>query len=267
MCTAHLRGGFAESRRLFRQYGYRLLRRITRERFRQATGLPESRIRKAFGTYNALVRAAGLQPSLFHQMVSEDEMLAALRDAVREAGGPIGYSHFTRVGRVRPRHYLRRWASWPEAIAALCAWIERNDPGFAYLGALRRYAEAERERQSGRDEEGDRRYGRLLNFRGLLHAPVNEQGVILLFGAVAAELGFLIESIGTDFPDCEAKRQAEDGTLERVGIEFELRSRGFREHEHDPAACDLIVCWEHNWPDCPVEVLELRTRIRQLAAG
>jgi hypothetical protein len=28
-------------------------------------------------------------------------------------------------------------------------------------------------------------------------------------------------------------------------------------HLHDLSGCDLIVCWRHNWPECPVEVLEL----------
>jgi hypothetical protein len=243
------------------------LRQITRDRFHAETGVAESRIRKAFGTYNKLVETAGLQPYLHNQAVTEDAMLAALRDAVREAGRPIGQSHFARVGRFSIRPYQRRWASWAEVTTALCAWIARNDPEFPHLAALRRQGEIEVERQASRDAEASRRYGHLLNFRGLLHAPVNEQGVILLFGAVAAELGFLIESIGTVFPDCDAKRVAEDGTLERVRIEFEHRSRSFREHEHDPAGCDLIVCWEHNWPDCPVEVLELGTRIRQMTAG
>ena len=29
-------------------------------------------------------------------------------------------------------------------------------------------------------------------------------------------------------------------------------------------ACDLIVCWRHNWPECPenLEVLELSTVVR-----
>jgi hypothetical protein len=27
---------------------------------------------------------------------------------------------------------------------------------------------------------------------------------------------------------------------------------------HPAAHCDLIVCWKHNWPECPLEVLELR---------
>jgi len=22
--------------------------------------------------------------------------------------------------------------------------------------------------------------------------------------------------------------------------------------------CDMIICWKHNWPECPLEVLELR---------
>jgi hypothetical protein len=28
--------------------------------------------------------------------------------------------------------------------------------------------------------------------------------------------------------------------------------------------CDIIVCWEHDWPDCPIEVIELRDVIRKL---
>jgi hypothetical protein len=27
---------------------------------------------------------------------------------------------------------------------------------------------------------------------------------------------------------------------------------------HDLKGCDMIVCWEHNWPECPLEVLELK---------
>jgi hypothetical protein len=23
----------------------------------------------------------------------------------------------------------------------------------------------------------------------------------------------------------------------------------------------MIVCWEHNWPECPIEVLELNTLV------
>jgi hypothetical protein len=39
-------------------------------------------------------------------------------------------------------------------------------------------------------------------------------------------------------------------------VEFE--SRNFLRHGNDPKKCDVIVCWIHNWPECPLEVVELR---------
>lgn len=109
-------------------------------------------------------------------------------------------------------------------------------------------------------------YGPILNFRGLQHAPINEQGVVYLFGMVSFELGFVIEVIRTDFPDCEGKRLVNEnkGLWERVAIEFEYKSNNFKEQGHDPNKCDLIVCWEHDWSDCPIEVLELKSKIKEL---
>jgi hypothetical protein len=52
--------------------------------------------------------------------------------------------------------------------------------------------------------EGRPTYGDPIDFRGLRHAPVNEDGVVLLFGMVARELGYLVEAVQAGFPDCEA---------------------------------------------------------------
>ncbi len=94
---------------------------------------------------------------------------------------------------------------------------------------------------------------------GLAYEPVNEMGVMLLFGMVCRQLGFVIESVQSGFPDCEAKIEIEPGRWQHFRIEFEYESRGFKEHGHDPAKCDLIVCWRHNWKNCPphIQVLEL----------
>jgi hypothetical protein len=73
-------------------------------------------------------------------------------------------------------------------------------------------------------------------------------------------LGFLVLRVQTGFPDCEAMRVV-GGRLRPVKIEFELESRNFLRHMHDPAGCDLIICWEHNWPECPIEVIELSALI------
>ena len=111
-------------------------------------------------------------------------------------------------------------------------------------------------------------YGNPIDFRGLRHEPVNENGVVLLFGMVARELGYSVEAVQAGFPDCEAKRQIGRDTWQRVRIEFEFESRNFRDHGHSPDHCDVIVCWRHNWPGCPpqLEVVELSLVISELAA-
>jgi hypothetical protein len=86
--------------------------------------------------------------------------------------------------------------------------------------------------------------GERLDFRGLLHAPVNELGVVYLFGMLSEELGFVVESVQAGFPDCEAKRRLPNNHWQRVRIGFEFRSGNFLSHGHDLLKCDLIVCWE-----------------------
>ena len=109
-------------------------------------------------------------------------------------------------------------------------------------------------------------YGDPIDFRGLRHEPVNEQGVVFLFGMVARELGYLVEAIQSGFPDCEAKRQISGGQWQPVQIEFEYTSRNFVDHGHDPQKCDVIICWIHNWPECPegLEVLALSEVVKKL---
>jgi hypothetical protein len=63
------------------------------------------------------------------------------------------------------------------------------------------------------------------------------------------------------FPDCEAMRVIAPGRLQRVLIEFEYESRNFLLHQHLATKCNMIVCWRHNWPECPLEVLELKKAI------
>jgi hypothetical protein len=49
------------------------------------------------------------------------------------------------------------------------------------------------------------------------------------------------------------------GKWQNVWIEFEYESKNFLLHGHDPKKCDVIVCWRHNWKECPeeIEVVEL----------
>jgi len=105
--------------------------------------------------------------------------------------------------------------------------------------------------------------GDLINFRGLVYAPLNENGVVFLFGKVVEDLNMYVEEVKPGFPDCIARRFTGKG-WERVRVEFEHRSSAFQAHGHDASGCDVIVCWEHDWPDCPIEVIELRDLIKGL---
>jgi hypothetical protein len=59
-------------------------------------------------------------------------------------------------------------------------------------------------------------------------------------------------------------RQVAPERWQRVQIEFEFESRNFGDHGHPLNGCDVIVCWRHNWDECPehIEVLDLSSRIK-----
>jgi hypothetical protein len=104
-------------------------------------------------------------------------------------------------------------------------------------------------------------FGDKVQFKSMSCAPVNELGVVYLFGVLHDTFDFKIESIQAGFPDCIARRRIGQNRWEEVRIEFEYDSRAFVTHGHDPTGVDLIVCWRHNWLDCPkeIEIAELST--------
>jgi hypothetical protein len=105
-----------------------------------------------------------------------------------------------------------------------------------------------------------------LSIPGMRNAPVNELGVICLFALLAPQLGFEIEAIQAAYPDCEARRKIAPHQWQSIRIEFEYESRNFHEHGHDPEGCDVIICWHHNWLECPksIEVIALDQEIERL---
>jgi HNH endonuclease len=171
------------------------------------------------------------------------------------------------------------WAAeWKDVMAIVETWEEqRKAAGEWKSGAMksealksagpdnarraRRFAARRELEQAGGPKDprraGREVYGGLMRPGPMVCAPVNELGVVFLFGAMAEKLGFAVLKIRAEYPDCLAFRQVEEGRLELVRIEFEWESRNFLLHLHESSQCDLIVCWRHNWPECPVEVVEL----------
>jgi len=102
-------------------------------------------------------------------------------------------------------------------------------------------------------------------FRGLIYEPYNEQEVVSLFFMLLPhlKLDLCFEEVRTAFPDCIALKKTPEG-WKKVRIEFEHLSQNFLEHGHDINKCDLIVCWQHNWHNCPLEVIELKKELAKV---
>jgi hypothetical protein len=77
-------------------------------------------------------------------------------------------------------------------------------------------------------------------------------------------LGYAVSRVKAEFPDCDAFRELGPNKWQPLRIEFEYESRNFLLHKHPVLGCDLIVCWKHNWPECPLEVLELEKVVMAL---
>ena len=105
--------------------------------------------------------------------------------------------------------------------------------------------------------------GNILGVRGIVYEPINEQGVILLFAALCHDLGFMIEGIRSAFPDALLRRRNQKGNWNSCKAEFEFKSSSFKYHKHNPRQCNLIICWEHDWQDCPIEVISLKEKVKE----
>jgi hypothetical protein len=221
-----------------------------------------------FGSWNNAIKEAGLEfnPSALERKVAT-ELLFQDIDRVAKNIGKIPTMDEIKVnGKYGLNTYKRRFGSWSEMVKRYKNWL--NPPTAPEDGeeeVKERSHQEKREKTYEWDKIKRTEYGDPINFRGMNNAPINELGVIYLFGMVASELGFIIENMRTAFPDCEGKRKIKGkNRWEKVFIEFEYKSSNFREHCHDPKQCDLVVCWEHDWRDCPVEVLSLKDIINKL---
>lgn len=267
-----------------RSLGYAPPKAPSRDEFTShPLGMTERRVLKPFPDgYNAAVRAAELTPNIGGKQsrIKDEQLLEEYGRVVRERGEiPTGprfdldgiYSRSVYTNRFGPwssmpakfRGFAEGRPEWADVVVLLPLTNKEGVPPTpaAIDGRGGEVAPPPHPRHARRDDRTT--YGNPIDFRGLRHEPVNEQGVVFLFGMVANELGYMVEGVQQGYPDCEAKRQIAPGKWQRVQIEFEFLSNRFK---HDPEGCDVIVCWRHNWAECPsrLEVVELESEIKKL---
>jgi len=236
---------------------------------------------RLFPKWNEALRAAGLKPNRLYVRPEDNELLKDWGEAVRKKRGIPSRWAYRLAGKYYPLTLAKRFGGWPAVPEAFRKFAKGKREWTDVLALLPDVAPTKTSerprstpgsrvmrRNAGAALPKDRAtYGNPMNFHEMRHEPVNEQGVVLLFGILAKKLGYTIEAVQTGFPDCEAKRQIAPGRWQRVLLEFEYESRNFRDHGHPSTGCDVIVCWRHNWDDCPeqLEILELSSVIKSLA--
>ena len=264
----------------------KLGRAPSRAEFNASSGISAYFVLHYFRTWSEAVRAAGLRPYTRNAKIESRALLEDWGKAVRKNQAMLPRHIHLRLGNYNPCTLAKRFGGWsavPEAFRTFAKGKREWADVMALLpprAARRPARKAERQdRQSGSAPAGAARkrwharlrdrpiFGNPSPFRWLRHEPMNEQGVVFLFGMLAKELGYLVENVQKGFPDCEALRPVAPGRWQRVSIEFEYESKNFREHGHPANGCDVIVCWRRNWDECPrhLEVVELARVLKSLA--
>lgn len=251
---------------------------LSREEFIAATGISHRGIYQYFDGWRDACEQAGVSAHAQNVRVDVAVLFEDMRRVFVKHGGICTRTKFDKLAKYSVDTLKKRYGAWPNILATFREWLIAESVEFPYMDLLPTGV-PDTTVANGSDKGSATRtaylvpaqpgkgptYGAFLNFRGLQHAPVNEQGVVFLFGMVCHELGFVVELVRTGFPDCEAKRciDTRRDTWERVRIEFEFKAANAK--VHPMSGCDLVVCWENDWPDCPVEVIELKTAIRSLS--
>ena len=261
----------------------------THANLRQMTRVRPWWIQKHFSSLEQALRQAGLEPNGNGHRVKTEALLADWGLAVKKLGKLPSLNEYVQYGRYCTATFLKRFGAWGRVPDSFRSFVQSNGKEGEWgqvlelITAREQLAKAagmfwkpEKGTEAAAMRAGMRAkprlrfdrpvYGPPAGRRGLAYEPVTEMQVVFVFGRVAEKLGFHVERMQSEFPDCEAMREVEPGKWQRFRIEIEFASRNYAKHKHPIDGCDMIICWIHNWPECPesLEVIELREVVKGL---
>ncbi|HWB59055.1 MAG TPA: hypothetical protein VG733_06175 [Chthoniobacteraceae bacterium] len=256
-------------------------KRISVRAFFAKSKMKKNDLLRNYSSWEEALKGAGFKFKAYHEPIDPGTLLGEWGEVVRKLGRLPSESEY-RVHGPREATLLRRqFGAWHNVPSAFRRYARRRKEWADVLELVRTLPPPTDGRRrpltlqmpapgAARKMRDRPVYGDQLRLPSLWHAPSNEQGVVYLFGVLAERLGFAVERIQNAYPDCKAKRRTgRVAAWQDVLIEFEYASRNFKTHRHDPKGCDIIVCWEHNWPECPknIEVIALSEAVKRLGIG
>lgn len=209
----------------------------SRSEFKSKTGMSEYQVLCHFQNWREAVRAAGLQANSTNVRIDDSALLQDWGEFVRKMRQIPTRNQYKREGTFSPGVFEKHFGPW-SGIPLRFQEFAKGKPELADVLPLLPLGAPKWQQMSETPPPGETKvvppasgalskprhsklpdrstYGNPIDFRGLRHEPVNEQGVVFLFGMVVKELGYMVEAVQTGFPDCEAKRQIEVLELQSV---------------------------------------------------
>ena len=265
----------------------KLRRNPSLRELRAMAGVQTKHVYKRLGSLRKALQAAGLEGIGPGFSPAKETVLRDWATVARKLKKLPSILEYERTGRFSGKPFQRLYGSWRGTADGFCKFADKHGLEARWGDVLEMIADAQVRSSSAasrnaagtnaaagspvqeKDHGWKKRfrkggilrdrpvYGPPLPWPELAHAPVNELGVVFVFGMMARRLGFVVHRLQAGFPDCIAMREVAPGVWQRVRIEFEFESRNFLKHKHRRDKCDVIVCWKHNWKDCPLDVVEL----------
>jgi hypothetical protein len=189
-------------------------RRPSRSEFMASAGMTEYQVLRHYPSWRKAVRAAGLEPHSTNQPLALETLLEDWGEVVRRMRQIPTRVQYRKGGNYSLGVFDKRIGSWTAVPPRFREWASER-PAWADVVALLPLEDGRPEQQAVPTLEepllmslkpihqklsSRPTYGNPLDFRGLRHEPINENGVVFLFGMVARELGYLVEAVQAGFP-------------------------------------------------------------------
>ena len=235
-------------------------------------------VKRFFGRYADALREAGFDPHGAGYRLELDVLFRDWAAIARKLGKAPSILEYNKHSEYSVGPLIGRFGGWTEVPRGLLQYAREKGLVEGWedvMGTIERHENLNRgadkrwSAAAARSKKDRPLYGPPLGTAALVHAPINEMGVVFLFGMMAWHLGLMVTKIQQEFPDVEVMREVESGKWERIPGEIEYESRNFLIHGHDPEGCEMLICWVHNWPECPewIEVVELSREMKGFLAA
>lgn len=190
-------------------------------------------IRAEFGSFTQAPRECNLEREISSgQKVPLEKLFADWAGVVRKVGKAPSMSEYEAMSKFSCKPLVRCFGSWRQVAFGLTQFAEGRGLAEEWKAELELAAvkggdqdaqwmlsreaptarsnmlAALRERALTAGPTAGPTYGLPMWPGPLAYAPVNELGVVFLFGWMAPRLGYVVHRIQPEFPDCEAMRRA-----------------------------------------------------------